>query len=780
MLRRILILSTAFSLVFIANLSSALIQTSHAQVLISNLEIDDSYNYAGLAGTYTVSFTLGTIPLPPTDSITVTFPNSFSFSKDEVEATAFSDNNQLSCTTQPTQRRATCTNNSIANIPSGSNITIYIDEVINPSSAGDYPVTVATTAGGSDTENVTVQNQPPPSNPGSILPPWDCSGIVSCLKSVALFIPRLLVNLVVAILGFIVESLVSILILFAAILIKGAAALSIKLSDPNGPAAIGFNITLGLTNIGFVIAIIAIAFATMLRRENLQIKQALPKLIVIALLINFSWLIATTIIFISNGIGEALLAMVGKTTGTPMSISSIGNFGSTITGALNSIKNFEITKLFGFEIPAIPGLDFMLSILAGLMGVIMRAIFGLIAFFALIATAVMLVIRYVALTFLLILMPLALLANVFPGFSGQWKKWYETFTNWIIFYPAVLLFLAIGLVASDNLIDPQNFDPINNIVGIIAVSGLMIGGLIVAQKLGLTGAESAARIGTFATRRAVGLMGRGVLAPAGRFMGRFGMGAAGGGPGVGPSGPQGPYQMGAPSTRPILMEQRLRGVPQAPEGTAEWFERMERPSTDTMADLYEGGVGAAQPEQPPTPPSPPEAPTTPPAEAQSRPGRLRRMAAGLGRGLEVAGNYAKFYGEETGISKKKPVKERILDTINKGLGNVKPLKDFALPKTVSGKRAEDYVASLGEKMVKIEDNINKTLRELEKLKDPAHIAERGFTPEQVQTRKDVLEIRVKMGETKLDIAKDSFQKAHKAFKEHKPIEFKEEGGGDKK
>lgn len=54
----------------------------------------------------------------------------------------------------------------------------------------------------------------------------------------------------------------------------------------------GWNIVLNFANLGFVLAIIVIAFATIFRVESYALKQTLWKLIVAAILVNFSLFIA--------------------------------------------------------------------------------------------------------------------------------------------------------------------------------------------------------------------------------------------------------------------------------------------------------------------------------------------------------------------------------------------------------------------------------------------------------------------------------------------------------
>ena len=53
----------------------------------------------------------------------------------------------------------------------------------------------------------------------------------------------------------------------------------------------GLDSTIKIANLAFVLAIIVIAFATIFRWENYAAKKMLPRLIIAALLVNFSFLI---------------------------------------------------------------------------------------------------------------------------------------------------------------------------------------------------------------------------------------------------------------------------------------------------------------------------------------------------------------------------------------------------------------------------------------------------------------------------------------------------------
>jgi len=130
------------------------------------------------------------------------------------------------------------------------------------------------------------------------------------------------------------------------------------------------------------------------------------------------------------------------------------------------------------------------------------------------AFAFMLMVRYVTLALLLILAPLAWLFWVIPDLEGMFKNWWHSFFKWVFFAPAVSFFIYIALESAKGLANASaataatggNFisGALKNIMvqgsQMILLSGLMIGGLIAAQKMGVYGANGAIGIAKRAGR----------------------------------------------------------------------------------------------------------------------------------------------------------------------------------------------------------------------------------------------------------------------------------------
>ena len=138
------------------------------------------------------------------------------------------------------------------------------------------------------------------------------------------------------------------------------------------------------------------------------------------------------------------------------------------------------------------------------------AVLGITAF-TLLLIGFMLLIRYVYLTVLLIILPLAWLAYVLPGMKSHFSKWWSLFFKWTFFPVIALFFLYLALLIistqaaagiSFNTNVPQGLaaQSLEDIV----LAGLILGGLFAANSLGLAGSKA---FGNFAGNIRSGVAG---------------------------------------------------------------------------------------------------------------------------------------------------------------------------------------------------------------------------------------------------------------------------------
>ena len=261
-----------------------------------------------------------------------------------------------------------------------------------------------------------------------------------------------------------------------------------------------------LANMFFALILLVISFATILRIESYGIKQVLPRLIIAALLINFSLVIAGVIIDFTQVLTNYFVqqALAG-TNGTSLS--------GTIANKLNVTEGILRTNQAAGTPPISDSID---GIIASIAGIFAGIIVILIATFTFFAAAIFLIIRYIALLFLLILAPLAWFFYIVPATRTYWNQWWSTFFKWAFFAPAYTFFLWISMqIIKSNVMQQVGPNGANVVAGTSSafgrysiptlinytiMIGFLLGSIIVAQKLGIYGAGAVVKMGKSAGR----------------------------------------------------------------------------------------------------------------------------------------------------------------------------------------------------------------------------------------------------------------------------------------
>jgi len=294
-------------------------------------------------------------------------------------------------------------------------------------------------------------------------------------------IAKAIIGFVTTIINAIIIAIASLFWELARVLVHYAVLLTDEISS-SGIIKAGFDIVLDVVNLGLVVSIVAISFMTMLRRPKAS--SLLVRFIVIALLINFSYHIAINFIIIP--VNEIVMVLFEAANFDKFALASVftGGFSGDVIG----------------ELPGIDG--FAAGIAQSVISILFTAAFMGGGAFSLLSFAVMLFIRYVALGFLIILMPLALLAWVFPNLKlpggSPFEQWSSQFTRWVLFAPISMFFffLSIRAVSEPNVLargeTTNAMITLGTRVGDMAIIvGLMLGGIIVANKMSITGAKLA-------------------------------------------------------------------------------------------------------------------------------------------------------------------------------------------------------------------------------------------------------------------------------------------------
>lgn len=186
-----------------------------------------------------------------------------------------------------------------------------------------------------------------------------------------------------------------------------------------------------LCNMFFILILLIIAFATILRIESYSWKKNLPKLLIMAVLINFSKTICGLVIDFSQVI---MLTFVNA-------FASAGSYSLyTIFGLQNlfSIKTLVKASNTTTSMDANSGFAVVGSLVFGLILIIIATI--VIAIYTII-----LLYRIIMLWILIILSPLAFLAMAIPAGAKYASQWTSEFSKYVVIGPVMAFFLWLAL-----------------------------------------------------------------------------------------------------------------------------------------------------------------------------------------------------------------------------------------------------------------------------------------------------------------------------------------------
>lgn len=270
-----------------------------------------------------------------------------------------------------------------------------------------------------------------------------------------------------------------------------------------------------LTNIAIIGIFVFVAICIILGIQSFGQKKFIANILVVAILINFSYLFTIIIINFSNGLSTNIYnqLLLKKADG-----GGVGN---------KFLKDLRVTTLSDAS-KTYKEIYTKTSIGNLLMHVLVATIVCLGAGFSLFFAAFLLIARFVMLVFLLLTSSAAFASFMIPSTASWWSTWWSTLFKNAFLAPIMFMFMAIALNMSDALSSQlarngafgdigtgaiQN-SSISLLVNYFLVLGMLLAGIIIAN-----------RLSTHAATRIVGssaLFSAGLAGVAGSFGANFG------------------------------------------------------------------------------------------------------------------------------------------------------------------------------------------------------------------------------------------------------------------
>ena len=221
---------------------------------------------------------------------------------------------------------------------------------------------------------------------------------------------------------------------------------------------VGWGFTRDFANMFFILILVFIGLATILKIKEYEAKKTLPLLILVAILINFSPVIVGFVVDISNLFTNFFLSKTGADFETLGNVFDQGK--KTIWDALTAFGKFQDFPVVIGNLIAIILFGFALSIFYGFA----TAVYCFVIF--------LLWLRIAYLWILMILAPIAFLFYIFPATRKLpmvgWDDWWQNLVKWSIIGIPLGFFLYLSTyimqnqgVVSDFFGSPTITDPVN-------------------------------------------------------------------------------------------------------------------------------------------------------------------------------------------------------------------------------------------------------------------------------------------------------------------------------
>ena len=273
---------------------------------------------------------------------------------------------------------------------------------------------------------------------------------------------------------------------------------------------IGWTVTRDATDIFFIVILLIISIGTILRIQGYAAKQLLVRLVLMAILINFSLAIGSVVIDFSNVLGIQFLT----------AIHPEGKVGDVL------MKQFSLAKVF--DIPVEKGEQVFNDTGRYLIATIGSAILMITLVFVFFVSGILMFVRLAMLTMLLAVAPIAFLSYILPETQTHWRKWWDTLIQYSFFFPAFMFFLYISVIMITSInqsvltgiqnagIDPKNIYYLDNyaliasyLMGVV----FLLASLIMGRQMGIAGSGAVIGLAKAGRKYVTGAIGSGALYP---------------------------------------------------------------------------------------------------------------------------------------------------------------------------------------------------------------------------------------------------------------------------
>ncbi len=285
---------------------------------------------------------------------------------------------------------------------------------------------------------------------------------------------------------------------------------------------VGWAMMRDIGNILLVFGFVAIGIQTILNVGHYSVGKTLPRLVIFAVLLNFSLFAAEAIIDATNAVASTIFEQAYEcgAVGEDCTSGAITNKVMALTGISSLVDPIgSVATFFGNG-------EKLQRIIAATLGTLFVTVTTIV--FAM--GALMLLSRAIVLAFLMITAPIGFAGMVIPQLNKVANEWWKTLINNALFAPTLLLLIFVSLKVAEgvaialsvngkapNIFDALFQSTLNKDFGGLLIYlltvGFLFGSLLAAKQFGIIGSDWAVST----AGKTIGFSTAGLFARAGRY-----------------------------------------------------------------------------------------------------------------------------------------------------------------------------------------------------------------------------------------------------------------------
>ena len=200
-------------------------------------------------------------------------------------------------------------------------------------------------------------------------------------------------------------------------------------------------------NIFFILVLLFAAFATIFQLDRYEYKKTLPMLVLMALLVNFSFPVSRVVIDLAN---------------VPMYFFAQNVFATTDINIVQSVLGgSQIQKIILPNITSASDAASNASFPQMLAGVICMFLFGA----SFLVLAVLMLVRIIALTILVMFSPIGFVGMITPALQSFAKGWWDKLFKWAFYGPIAVMFVLVAIIVMKVGSNVQSAHAMKNLTG---------------------------------------------------------------------------------------------------------------------------------------------------------------------------------------------------------------------------------------------------------------------------------------------------------------------------